>query len=189
MYNNIKFTSTLYILISIIFISQCSGPKPLVGESFIDIPCQSTDLNSNRKYFRAFGTGSSNSIQGAIMQATQIAKSQLAQNIETTINVVSEEYSKNIQSGQMGEYSAVVETISRQVANQSVQDIRVSCGKTAQNNTTGMFTHYITIEVDRDNVEQSFIAGISRETSNRIEVDRDKFRDVFNQEMDRRSQN
>lgn len=180
MKNSILLTAFALIIIS------CGGVKSPKGQSDVYIPCQEKEFKSDKKFFRAFGSSVSNNPSGAIEEAEVIASEQLTLNIKRKVKVVSERYSENITDGLKGEYKASSRRMGVQISSQTIGKTSIVCSKTTQDNATGMYRHYIAIEMPVDAVINEYVNGISNDSKNEIKVNREQFREIFESEMSKR---
>ena len=169
-------------LITFLLVS-CGSVKTPSGESDVYIPCQGKEFRTDKKFFRAFGSSISNNPNGAIQDAEAMASAQLALDIERKVKVVSERYSENIVEGMQGEFSSISEQLSRQIAKQTLNKVKVICTKTTRDNSSGMYKHYMAIELSVDDVVNDYVNQISTESKNNIRINRENFRSIFDQEM------
>jgi len=164
---------------------SCSSVKTPTGEVEVYIPCQGKEFQTDKNYFRAFGSSMSNNPSGAMQDSESIAAAQLALTIERKIKVVSERYSSNVVEGMKGEFTSISEQIGRQVAQLTVGKTRVVCSKATRDKATGMFKYYTTIELSVDDVVRDYTNLIDEKTKTTIRINRDEFRTIFDQEMER----
>tara|TARA_B100000795_G_scaffold214089_1_gene167784 strand:- start:4481 stop:5032 length:552 start_codon:yes stop_codon:yes gene_type:complete len=177
-----KMKKVIYALFISIFLISCGGIKTPTGQENIELPCLGKEFRSNKKYFRAFATSLSNNVSGAMQDAEDQAAATLALQIEKKIKVVSDRYSKSLTEGQKGEYIGVSERGGRQTAKQVLRNTKIICAKTTRDRKTGMYNYYTVIEVPVDGVMKSFANSISQESKSQINLDREKFRKIFDEE-------
>lgn len=178
-----KMKKTIFSFVAVISLMSCGGIKTPTGEVDVYIPCQSSDFSSNKNFFRAFGNGISNNPTGAMQDAEDMAKGQLALDIESKVKVVSERYSENITDGMKGNFTSVSERLGRQIARQTIGKTKNICSKTTRDKSSGMFKHYMTIEMAVDDIVKEYADKFDEESKGKIRVNRDKFRAIFNEEL------
>ena len=164
----------------------CGGAKNPAGEKEIYIPCQGGDFMSDKNYFRAFGLGTSNNPVGAMQSAEQMASSNLALDIQRKVEVVTQRYAQNITEADRGEFLEKSEGMSRQIANVNISKTKTICSKTTKVESTGMYKHYICIEMPIQGIKEQLKEKISKETKTTIEVESEKFRAIFDEEMNKK---
>jgi len=177
---------SLLILSLGLVILGCGGAKNPDGETGIYIPCQEPEFRSDKNYFRAFGLGTSNNPVGAMQSAEQMASSNLALDIQRKVQVVTERWSKNITEADRGEFLEKSEGMSRQVASVNISKTKTVCSKTTKDKSTGMYKHYICIEMPTEGIKEQLKEKISKEAKTTIEVESEKFRAIFDEEMNKK---
>jgi len=177
---------SLLILSLGLVIMGCGGEKNLPGETTYDMHCQGGNFMSDKNYFRAFGLGTSNNPVGAIESAEQMASSKLALDIQKKIEVVTQRYAENIVEGERGEYLEKTQGMSRQIASLNISKTKTICSKTTKVESTGMYKHYICIEMPIEGIKEQLKEKISKETRTTIEVESEKFRAIFDEEMNKK---
>ena len=173
----------LFTVLIFSMICSCGSTKPPEGETIVEIPCTGKDYKSDKKSYRASGNASANATAGAIKAARRKAEGKLIVDIKSSIDLVSEQYEEIIEDGEIGEYTASTEEFSRKVASGTLQNIKVICEKTTRVASTGMYKHYISLEMSVDDVLDDYIASISNSKKKNIRVNRDKMRAIFDEVM------
>jgi len=171
------------ILIAIILtlVYSCGSTKLPEGEASFEVPCTGKDYRTDNKSFKASGQASANAAAGATKAARRKAESKLISDIKNTIRVVSDQYEEIIEDGEIGEYTSLTEDFSRKVASGSLKNIRIICEKTTRVASTGMFKHYISLEMSAKDVVDDFIASISKSKKNSIRSNSEKMRKIFDE--------
>ncbi len=177
-----KITFAFLVGLSVV---SCGGVKTPSGEVDVYIPCQGSEFRTNKNYFRAFGSSVSNNPTGAIQDAEDMASGQLALDIEKKVKVVSERYSDNVVEGMKGNFTSESERLIRQVAKQTLNKTKVICSKTTRDKNSGMYKHYTTIELAVDDIVKEYSDKIEESTKSKIRINRENFRAIFNQEIDK----
>lgn len=172
------------ILVGLTVVS-CGGIKTPSGEVDVYIPCQGSEFRTNKNYFRAFGSSVSNNPNGAIQDAEDMASGQLALEIERKIKVVTERYSENIGDGMKGNFTSESERLIRQVSRQTLNKTKIICSKTTKIKNSGMYRHYTSIELAVEDIVKDYSDQIEDNTKSTIRINRDKFRAIFNEEIDK----
>lgn len=109
-------------------------------------PFSGSKYESNNRYFRA--TGKATSTKDAIAQskAEMQARTGLAQQLQTTIQVVTDNYSKDVQGAHVNEAIERFETLVREVTNTTLADIRL-IGQEKYLSQDGNYTVYVAMEI------------------------------------------
>jgi len=109
-------------------------------------PFQGRQYESNNRFYRS--TGKASSKQDAIAQskAEVQARQGLAQQLQTTIQAVSDNYAKDVQGEHVNEAIERFETLVREVTNTTLTDVRV-IGREKYVDAEGMYTVYVAMEI------------------------------------------
>jgi len=174
----------IYLLfVSLMFVS-CGGVKTQAGRDNIENPCSGKEFRSNKEYFRATATSFSNNETGAMEDAENQVAGKLALSISKMVKVVSERYSNAmVVSPKKAEFKSVSERQIRSIAKLQLNNLKTICSKTTRDRSTGMYYYYITIETPTDKILEKFIRKIDNDSKSEMNFDRDKFREVFDEEM------
>ncbi len=121
----------------------CAG-NPLGKQ--VKEPFQGRAYESNNRFYRA--TGKASSKQDAIAQskAEVQARQGLAQQLQTTIQAVTDNYAKDVQGEHVNEAIERFETLVREVTNTTLTDVRV-IGREKFVNAEGTYTVYVAMEI------------------------------------------
>ena len=104
-----------------LFFVQCAN-KPY-GKK-VKEPFQGASYESNNRFFRGTGKGTSNSENVARGKADIQAKSQLAGQVNTTMRQVSDQYMSQNENARAADLSEKFESLIRQVMNTQISDVR-----------------------------------------------------------------
>ncbi len=179
------FTNTFISLAFSILLISCGSSKPqhittANHETEIVVPCDDQFTDSN--FFRGQGIGQSKDLNTAREKARMNANQELATNVRVLSKRVAERYVND--AGQKpADYAEIFESLTREVVQQELSNVRVSCNKTMQTQD-GMYKVYMAVEVDKTTVFDAL--DRKAEANKKIETlyNRETFRHIFNQEMD-----
>jgi len=167
---------------------SCGGSKPVTKDDSmgkdITLPCSDEEFHSDQQFFRGTGTGSSSSLDMAKSMSLTSAKANLAGNISTTIKKVTDRYRNERQVGDNSELEAKYEDMTREVVNQELNNISQVCTKTRQMKD-GKYTVYIALEIKKDELLNKVTEKISKDDKLKLDYDKMKFENVFNEEMNK----
>ena len=166
-------------ILSLIY--SCGTTKLPENETAYVKPCTGKDYRTDNKFCRASGIASSNS--SASKAARRKAEASLISDIRNTISLVSDQYVEEIEDGEGGEFTTRTQDFSRKISSGSLQNIRVICEKTTRVTSTGMFKHYIALEMSAKDVIDDYIASINSNKKNSIRANSEKMRAIFDQVM------
>ena len=109
-------------------------------------PFTGAKYESNNRYFRSTGKATSSKDAIAQSKAEMDARTGLAQQLHTTIQVVTDNYSKDTQGEHVNEAIERFETLVREITNTTLADIRI-IGQEKYLNAEGMYTVYVAMEI------------------------------------------
>ncbi len=127
-------------------LTSCGGGNALGTQ--VKEPFTGNKYESNNRYFRATGKASSSKDAIAQSKAEMDARTGLAQQLQTTIQVVTDNYSKDVQGAHVNEAIERFETLVREVTNTTLADIRI-IGQEKYLNAEGMYTVYVAMEIKK----------------------------------------
>lgn len=114
--------SSLLAFIFMLGISACKSSSHY-GEAVKD-PFSASKYKSDKRYFRASGKGTSSKDHVAEKKADHNAKAELASQVQTTFKIMADEYMTQKENDYSGEVLEKFESLSREVVNTSMVDLR-----------------------------------------------------------------
>ena len=167
---------------------SCGGSKPAAKDDGgmgkeLNIPCSDNDFHADQKFFRGTGTGTSQDLSTAKNKASIDANSNLAASINRTIKTVTDRYTNDKQIGAGSEFEQKFEQLTRDVVNQELNNVATVCSKTFQKD--GKYTIYMAVEVAKDELLNNIKDKISKDQKLQLDYDKQKFENVFNEEMNK----
>jgi hypothetical protein len=175
---------TLFVLVAVaaVVLSSCGGSKSATkGREEIVIPCADKG-KSDATFFRASSVAKSQDMATSKEKALTLTKQRLASLIGSKIKSVTERYVNEMDAGGGTEFNQTFENMTRDVVNQQLQDITITCEKTFEAEGGGYET-FIALEVSKDVIYNGIDKGISKDKKLEVMYDREKFREKFNEEM------
>jgi hypothetical protein len=139
-----KLFSISLLAFVVAFSSSCSSnlgtkvKEPFSGKSYM----------SNAKYFRAKGHGVSIRDQVAISKANLEAHKDLAQQVTTTIQVVSDAYLQDVQGEHVNTAIERFESLAREITNTTIGDLR-KIGEKKYLMDDGSYSVYVAYEIKK----------------------------------------
>jgi len=173
------------VIIASASLNSCASKKAsakTVGDVEIKIPCN--DARSDKNFFRANQTANSTNLGMSKDMALLAAKDRLAGLIETQMKKVSERYQQDRQMSGKSEFQQKVEATTREIVKETLMDVGVICEKTMQKQD-GSYNTFISIECNKETIYTGINKGFSKDEKLRQDYDAAKFREVFNEEMDK----
>ena len=103
---------------------------------------------SNARFFRAVGKGTSKMDNIATSKAELEVRQRLAQQISTTIQVVSDSYSQDVGVETSSDVMDRFESLVREVTNTNLADLRMM-GREKYKNAEGVYTVFVAYEIKK----------------------------------------
>ncbi|PCJ81396.1 MAG: hypothetical protein COA49_04670 [Bacteroidetes bacterium] len=141
-------TMKIFAPLLLIFIATLSlGCSSNLGTE-VKEPFSGKSYHSNAKYFRATGKGLSNRDQIARTKAVMEAHKALAQQVKTSINVVADNYLKDVQGEHVNEAIERFESLTREITSTTIGDLReIGSKKFLQDD--GSYAVYVAVEIKK----------------------------------------
>lgn len=173
-------------LATALLVASCGGSKKAttsdngLGQE-VNTPCSDNEFQTDAKTFRGTGIGTSQDQGTAKTKARLDANRNLAEGINVKIKAVTDRYTNELEVGEASEFERKFEDLTRQVINQEMNNVAVVCQKMF--NKEGKFTCYIATAVDKDQILNNIKESISKDSKLKLDYDKMKFEQVFNEEM------
>jgi len=160
--------------------------KPDKDAKEIIIPCKD-EGRSDKNFFRADASATSQDMSLSREKALTAAKQRVAGLINTKIKSVTDRYVNETEVGTNSDFEQKFENLTREVVNQTLVDITIICEKNFQE-SSGKYTTYIAIEISKDAMLNGINSSISKDQKLRVDYDKMKFEQIFNEEMEKLSE-
>ena len=128
----------------VLVITGCSNP---LGKS-VKEPFSGSKYESNNRYYRSTGNGLSKMDNVAQSQAELRARQQLAQQVETYFEVVTDDYQRSTTGDHVDDAMNRFETLAREITNTKLADIRI-IGSEKYMAEDGSYTCYVAMEIKK----------------------------------------
>ncbi len=182
--NKLMFGMT--VLATVFFFSSCKSKKEAVDYSGlgteVNTPCSDEEYHSDMTHFRGTGIGEGTNLASARRKANLDANAMLAASINRTIKSVTDRYTQDITVGDANEFAEKFEDLTRSVVNQVLNNVSTVCNKTFEKE--GKYSVYMAVEVGKDDLLNNVSSQISRDERLRLDYDKMKFEQIFNEEME-----
>lgn len=142
-----RLSMTAYVVAVLALLVTGCGSGNSLGTQ-VKEPFTGSKYESNNRYFRSSGKGSSSKDAIAQSKAEMDARTGLAQQLNTTIQVVTDNYSKDTQGEHVNEAIERFETLVREVTNTTLADIRI-IGQEKYLSGDGTYTVYVAMEIKK----------------------------------------
>ncbi len=160
---------------------------PPAGETAIKEYCSGDEYFSDKKYFRSNALGESSDQATAKKKAMANARADLASSLQTTIEGVIDNYVNSREFNNREEIEERFEGLTREVISQTLSGVKTICSQPVMVNGTGSYKYYIALELSGDDIVADYNERITKDERLKIDYDYEKFREIFEQEMDERS--
>ena len=163
---------------------QAASPYSGMGTELV-LPCSDNEFFSDRTHFRGTGMAEGTNLASTRRRANLDANASLAASVNRTIRSVSDRYTQDITVGDANEFAERFEDLTRSVVNQSLNNVSTVCSKVFERE--GRYSVYVAVEVDKDEMMNDISSRISRDDRLRLDYDRMKFERIFDEEMEKLS--
>ena len=137
---SVSFVVSLVVLV----MTGCSNP---LGKS-VKEPFTGSKYESNNRYYRSTGKGSSKMDNVAQSQAELRARQQLAQQVQTYFEVVTDDYQRSTTGEHVDDAMNRFETLAREITSAKLADIRI-IGSEKYLADDGSYTCYVAMEIKK----------------------------------------
>jgi len=181
------FTNLLVILFVVTSITGCKSNQKITkatSSTEISVPFSENKYKTDKNFFRAVQSGTSPDMATAKKISMVNAKSELASSIQTTVKVITDNYTNQRSIANKQEFENKFEELSRQVTNQLLSNIVIIDEKMLKDENA-KYTSWIAIEMSKDEVLNHLADQISKEKKLQIDFDKYQYEKIFNQEMEK----
>jgi hypothetical protein len=186
-FNRIMFA--MAVLATAFFFNGCKSKKAAPDYSShgreVVIPCSDNEFHSDLTHFRGTGIGEGTNLASARRKANLDANAMLAASVNRTIKSVTDRYTQDITVGDANEFAEKFEDMTRSVVNQTLNNVATVCNKVFEKD--GKHSVYMAVEVSKDELLNNISSRISRDDRLRLDYDKMKFEQIFNEEMEKLS--
>jgi hypothetical protein len=136
---------SLFAIVGLMILASCGGTSPM-GEK-VKEPFSGSKYESDKRYFRGVGKGQSMDDNIAKNKADLQAKKELAQQVQTTLKVVTDQYLADTETLNSSEINDKFQTLAREVTNTDIADLRKIGNEKYYNGEK--YTVYIAYEIHK----------------------------------------
>ncbi len=159
-------------------------PKP-TGETEVNVLCSGPEYFTDDKNFRANALGESMDQSTAKKKAMSNARADLASAINTQVKAVIDNYINSREMNNREEVAERYESLAREVVDQKLTGTKTICEKMMRVDATGNYKAYVAIELSAQDLLAAYNERLSNDERLRIDYDYEKFKETFEQEMQR----
>ena len=149
------FTTSIFVALSmsltILCISGCSNSLGMAVKE----PFAGSKYESNNRYYRSTGKGASKMDNIAQSQAELRARQQLAQQVQTYLEVVTDDYQRSTTGDYVDDAMNRFETLAREITSAKLADIRI-IGLEKYLSDDGSTTCYVAMEIKKSTMYRYF---------------------------------
>ena len=164
---------------------QALAEKKVEGEVLIEQHCSGTEFFSNDKFFRANNLGESIDRATSKKKAMANARADLASAIQTTMKGVIDNYVNSREMNNKEEVEERFEGLTREVIDQQLVGTKTICEKLTQKTDGSGFVTYVAIELSGQDLLGKYNDRLSKDDALKVDYDYEKFKETFNEEMDK----
>lgn len=161
-------------------------PEP-TGEVVVNEYCTGPEYFTSKDHFRASATGESSDREGAKKKARSNAEQELARSINSTIQVVTDNYINSTEFNNKEEVTETFQQLGRTVVDQKLSGAVKICEKLTQKAADGRYVSYVAIELSGEELLQEYNEALSKDERIQAEYNYQQFKEVFEQEMEKLS--
>ena len=141
---SVRFCSFFAFSLTLLLASCAANP---LGQR-VKEPFSGAKYESTNRYYRATGKGTSKMDAVATSQAEMRARQNLAQQVQTYFEVVSDDYQKSTTGQVLDEAMTRFETLAREITSTKLADMR-QIGNEKYQGEDGSYTVYVAIEIKK----------------------------------------
>ncbi len=169
----------LFLFAVVVSLMSCSKTSPM-GEK-VKEPFSGNKYESTGRYFRAKGKGDSSDENIAKQKADLNAKKELAQQVETRMKVVTDQYLHENETASGSEINDKFQTLIREVTNTTIGDLR-KIGEEKYVTAEGKYTVFIAYEIHKRDMYR-FMKRQAKLDIKLNEAERKAIEDIIDEEL------
>lgn len=166
-------------LVLLLALQACKSTSPM-GEK-VKEPFSGNKYESTSRYFRAKGKGDSSDENIAKNKADLQAKKELAQQVETRMKVVTDQYLHENETNSGSEINDKFQSLIREVTNTTIADLR-KIGEEKYLNAEGKYTVYIAYEIHKRDMYR-FLKRQAKLNAKLNDAERKAIEDMIDEEL------
>ena len=155
------------------------------GETEVKVLCSGPEYFTDNKVFRSNALGESMDQATSKKKAMSNARAELAASINTRVKTVVDNYANSRESQNREEIGERFESLAREVVDQQLTGVKTICEKMMKVNATGNYKTYVAIELSAQELLAAYNQRLSSDERLRIDYDYERFKETFDQEMNK----
>lgn len=176
--NYSKGILTMVAMAGMIFLASCGGTSPM-GEK-VKEPFSSNKYESDKRFFRGVGKGQSMDDNIAKNKADLQAKKELAQQVQTSMRVVTDQYLFDTETINSSEINDKFQSLAREVTNTEIADLRKIGEEKYYNGEK--YTVYIAYEIHKKQMLR-FMKKKAKADARMDKITRKAIEDIIDEEL------
>lgn len=183
---NKLFMGCLVVATSLL-LAGCGSSKKLAqakadGMVEVTIPLTGPEYRTDKEYYRAVQSGISPNTSMAKKIAMQNAREELASAIKADLSVVIENYGKGQDVDNTQEYQGQYQGIAYTVVDEQLTGVAIAEEKLFKQEN-GSYKYYICLQINKNELKDKIANKISKQNKLQLEFDLDRFRKVYDEQM------
>jgi hypothetical protein len=180
--------SFIAVAAAVLVVGGCKPKEKIpAGEKEVTVLCSGPQYFTDNKTFRANAIGESMDQMTSVKKAETNARNDLAQAIQTTVKTVTDNYTNSRTMDKKEDLEQKFESLNREIVDQTLSGIKTICQRQMQTKD-GTYKTYIAIELSSDDLVKQYNDRMSTDDKLKIDYDYNKFKDTFDQEMNKLGQ-
>lgn len=135
------------VMASVFFLASCGAGNPMGSK--VKEPFSGSKYESNKRYFRSVGKGQSKDDNIAKSKADLQSKKELAQQVQTKMKVVADQYFSDTETDNSSEINDKFQELAREVTNTDIADLRKIGEEKYYNAEEDRYTVFIAYEIQK----------------------------------------
>lgn len=176
---HMKIKFILFVALVSTLLMSCAKTNPMGTK--IKEPFQGSKYESSGRYFRSVGKGDSQDENIAKNKADLQAKKELAQQVQTRMKVVTDQYLAETEVNSGSEVNDKFQTLIREVTNTQIADLR-KIGDEKYVSAEGKYTVYIAYEIHKRDMYR-FMKRQAKLDAKLNESERKAIEEIIDQEL------
>ena len=177
------------VAISTLILVSCGGQKEVTmtpkeqGEVLLEQYCSGKDYFSDKKTFRANGVGESIDQMTSKKKARSIAQSELAKSINSTMQIVGDNYVSSTEFNNKEEVTESFNEMSRTIVDEQLRGAIKICEEFTRT-AEGKYKCYMAIELSADKLVAKYHERLSKDEKVKAQYNYEQFKKTFEEAME-----
>lgn len=175
------------LILSSMFTYSCSVKQKYATANKmteLTVPFTENQYRTDKDYFRASQSGASADLATAKKIALLNARTELANNVNSLIKAVINQYSSQRNIENKKELASKFEEQTMNVINQSLNDVKI-IGDKVFKTRKGVYEYFIVVEMSKKSLVQEVTKRMSSNENLKLDFDAYQFNKVFEEEMNK----